>query len=345
MITDSNKIYKAYTLAKKSSKWKSSVQRYSYNYLDNVFKIQEELENQTYKTGKKSHFVLCERGKTRYIIGNTIKDRVVRRLFCDEIMPRVEKDLIYKNGASRKGKGIEFTRQQLRKDLHKYYRKYHTNKGYILLIDFSKYYQNIDIEIAYKQLIKYCNDNIERYVLRDILNSMENGVNIGDQLSQIIGVLYPHKLDNYMSIVLRTDWLRYQDDCKIIANDIETLKYYFSEIQKVAKEYGIIINENKCHIQRIDKGFHYLQNYYYLTDSGRVVERINKNKLYRHNRKMKGLARKVENGERSFSDTLNWHKGWLGTNKKTMSNTQIKNSNNLFYSLFRKEKYGNYCIN
>lgn len=210
-ICDANKIYNAYIEARKSSKWKPSVQKFSHNYLLNIAKIQNELETKTYKTGVKSHFVLNERGKTRNITGNTIKDRIVRRLICDEIMPKIEKDLIYKNGASRKNKGIKFSRDVLKEDLHKYYRKY-GNKGYILLIDFSKYYENINKEIAYKQLDKYLDDDIERYLIKEILNSMDNGINIGDQLSQIIGVLYPKEIDNYMTIVLRQNYFRYQDD-------------------------------------------------------------------------------------------------------------------------------------
>lgn len=36
---------------------------------------------------------------------------------------------------------------------------------------------------------------------------------------------------------------------------------------------------------------------------------------------------------------------YINVNKYKDINTQINNSNNLFYSLFRKEIYGNYCIN
>lgn len=342
-ICDANKIYNAYIEARKSSKWKPSVQKFSHNYLLNIAKIQNELETKTYKTGVKSHFVLNERGKTRNITGNTIKDRIVRRLICDEIMPKIEKDLIYKNGASRKNKGIKFSRDVLKEDLHKYYRKY-GNKGYILLIDFSKYYENINKEIAYKQLDKYLDDDIERYLIKEILNSMDNGINIGDQLSQIIGVLYPKEIDNYMTIVLRQNYFRYQDDIRIISNSIEELKEDFKVIEKIASKYGLKINYKKSTIQRLDKGFHYLQNYYYLTPSGRVVERINKKKLIRQRRKLKKLAIKVEKGQREFIDVLNLHKGWIGNNKKTMSKIQIKNMDSLFLELFRKEIYGNYNL-
>lgn len=40
-------------------------------------------------------------------------------------------------------KDISFTRKRFEQHLHEYYRKYGTNNGYILLIDFSKYYDNI----------------------------------------------------------------------------------------------------------------------------------------------------------------------------------------------------------
>lgn len=340
-ITDGNKIYNASLKASSINKWKPSVQRYRYNELQNVAIIQQELINKTYKVGSKSHFVLRERGKTRNITGNTIKDRVVSRLICDEIMPKVEKDLIYKNGASRKGKGIEFQRQQLKNDLHKYYRKYHKNNGYILLIDFQHYYANINKEIAYKQLEKYCDDDTEKYIIKAILDSMSDGIEIGSHLSQIIGILYPKDIDNYMTICLKTDWSRYQDDCKVISNNKDYLKHLLEVVTEITKQLNIEINKKKTNIQRIDKGFHYLQNYYYLTPSGRVVERINKKKIIRQRRKLKKLALMVRNNQRDFIDVLNLHKGWLGSNKKTMSKRQIYNMNKLFSDLFGKEIYGN----
>lgn len=341
-ITNANKIYQAYLNSVKTSNWKSTTQRFKFDYLSNIEEIQNELENHAYKTGTKTYFVINERGKTRNITGNNCKDKIVRHLICDEIMPKVEKDLIYKNGASRKDKGVDFQRKQLKEDLHKYFRKY-GNKGYILLIDFSKYYDNINHAIAYSQLEKYLDDDTEKYIVKEILNSMDRGLNIGDQLSQVIGVLYPKRIDDYMTIVKGAMYGRYQDDIYVISNDKDLLKNYYKEIKKIANELEIIINDKKTTIQRIDKGFHFLQNYYYLTPSGRVVERINKKKLYRQRRKLKKLSIKVKNGERNVRDFINLYNCWLGTNHKVMSKKQLYNYRVLFINLMKGIK-DDYCI-
>lgn len=56
----------------------------------------------------------------------------------------MDKYLIYDNGASQVGKGMAFTRRRLSTHLSKYYQKYKTwENGYILQIDFSKFFDNI----------------------------------------------------------------------------------------------------------------------------------------------------------------------------------------------------------
>ena len=81
-------------------------------------------------------FDVNERGKTRHIKSPSIRDRVLQRAVCDYVLePVLYSKLIYDNGASVKGKGVEFTRKRLDKHLRDYYRE-HGNKGYILVGDF-----------------------------------------------------------------------------------------------------------------------------------------------------------------------------------------------------------------
>ena len=67
----------------------------------------------------------------------------------------MRKYLIYDNSASIKGKGIDFARKRLLVHLRKYYHQHGSNDGYILLIDFSKYYDNIQHEKLIEQFEKY----------------------------------------------------------------------------------------------------------------------------------------------------------------------------------------------
>ena len=168
-ICDANYLYKAFNRSVSTSRWKASTQRAQHDCLSYICDLQRDIWELNYKTCKQPQFIIHERGKTRVISGNTIRDRTVRHVMCDDVlMPSIQKYLIYDNAASQEGKGVDFARRRLRCHLQKYYRK-HGNNGYILLIDFSKYYDNVLHSIAFDQLVRHTTDHKEVMVLVDIV--------------------------------------------------------------------------------------------------------------------------------------------------------------------------------
>ncbi len=128
----------------KGSKFKKSTQLFEMNQLLETARIQRDLMNGAYRPEAGEKFIINERGKTRYITSNTMRDKTVNHVLCDEVLtPAIEPKLIYDNGASQKGKGVSFHRRRFEAHIHDYYNHYRTNEGYILLIDFSGYYANI----------------------------------------------------------------------------------------------------------------------------------------------------------------------------------------------------------
>lgn len=114
------------------------------NQLLETAKLQKKIKDKKYKPKSGKNFTLNERGKMRYITANSLPDKAINHLLCDNIITKNTKNyLIYDNGASQKGKGVSFQRKRLETHLHKYFNKFKTNEGYILLIDFSGYYANI----------------------------------------------------------------------------------------------------------------------------------------------------------------------------------------------------------
>lgn len=143
-VYDANSLIDAFNRSKKGTGWKESVQRYEMNLLRNINQTQKELKDGTYEQKDFYEFKLQERGKTRHIKSMHISDRVVQRSVCDNVLvPELSKYLTYDNGASMEGKGIHFARKRLSTHLHKFYRKHKSNEGYVLLIDFSKFFDNI----------------------------------------------------------------------------------------------------------------------------------------------------------------------------------------------------------
>lgn len=316
ILSDANNLYRAYKASVKGSKWKETTQKFMMNFLRYIFSIQEDLLNRTLENGPVEEFSLSERGQVRPISSIRIRDRIVRHALCDEILlPEVKKHIIYDNGASIKGRGISHQRERFEVHLRRYYKQY-GNEGWILFGDFSKFYDNIIHEIAKRELLKLFDDDEfidwlltlifdgfkidvsymtdEEYAncMTETFNKldyreipkeqltgekwMEKSVNIGDQLSQVIGIYYPYRT------------------------------------------------------------YKFLQVKYTLTKDGKIVKRINPDRVTTMRRKLKKLAIKVANGEIPYENIENMFRGWMGSFYKLLSRQQRKNLITLYEDLFDK---------
>lgn len=368
-IFDGNALFEAYKRAKKGSDWKPQVQRFEMTYLLELSRIQRELQEMTYEFLPSTQFVLNERGKTRVIRGEQIQDRIVKHTLCDEVLnPAVKNFLIYDNGASLVGKGIAFTRKRLLTHLRRYYAQHHSNDGYILLIDFSKYYDNIRHDILMELMKKYVTDEHSLWLLQktvdrskvdvsymsddeyenclDILfNSllyqeidqrlltgekfMGKHLNIGDQVAQTAGIAYPIPIDNFVKIVKGVKFYgRYMDDSYAIHESKEFLEELLKGIVEIAESLGITVNLKKTRICKLSDHWRFLQIQYSLTDTGRVIQKINPKRLTAMRRKMKKLAPKLT--EKEFTD---FFRSWFKNHYKIMSRYQRNNIETLFNQL------------
>lgn len=372
-------MYQAYLKSIKGSKWKETTQRFMLNYLDRIFAIQAELEDMTYQPGEEGEFILRERGKIRAITSLQPRDRIVRHVLCDDVLlPAVRAKLIYDNGASLEGKGMSFSRKRFEIHLHKYYMKYGTNEGYILLGDFRKFYDNIPHDIIKEELLKlvdhdeyvewlldiifenfkvdvsYMTDEEYADCMNDVFNAleyrdipkskltgekfMEKSVNIGDQISQIIGIFHPYQIDNYVKTVRGQKFYgRYMDDWYVMSPSKEELEDILENVKSIAARYGIHINEKKTRIVKLSSTYKYLQVRYSLTATGKVIKRINPRRVSAFRRKLKKLAVLVANGEAKYEDVENMFRSWMGSSYKLMSNETRIGLLNLFEDLFDVE--------
>ncbi len=377
IVCDANNLYKAYKASIKGSKWKETTQKFMINFLRYLIAIQDDLLNRTLQNGPAEEFSLSERGRVRPITSICIRDRIVRHVLCDEIfLPEVRKHIIYDNGASIKGRGISHQRDRFEVHLRRYYKMY-GNEGWILFGDFSKFYDNIIHEIAKRELLKlfdddefidwlltlifdgfkidvsYMSDEEYASCMEDTFNKLDyrnvpknlltgekwmyKSVNIGDQLSQIIGIYYPYRIDNYVKYVRQQKFYgRYMDDWYIMNPSKEELLDLLENICVIAKELGIHINMKKTRIVKISSTYKYLQIRYSLTKDGKIVKRINPTRVTTMRRKLKKLAVKVQNGEILYEHVENMFRSWMGSFYKLLSRQQRQNLISLYEELFDK---------
>ena len=377
ILCDANNLYRAYKASIKGSKWKESTQKFMINFLRYIFEIRDDILNRTLKNGKTDEFQLRERGRIRPITSLPTSDRIIRHVLCDEILlPEVRKKIIYDNGASIKGRGLSFSRKRFEVHLRKYFRE-NGNNGYILFGDFTKFYDNIIHEIAKRELLKLfdddefidwlltlifdgfkidvsymtddeykdCMDGIfikldYRTIEKEKLTGeryLKKSINIGDQLSQVIGIYYPYRIDNYVKYVRSQKFYgRYNDDFYIFNPSKEKLLDIYQGIEDIAKELGIHLNQKKTKIVKISSTYKYLQLCYTLTSSGKIVKHIKSDRVISLRRKLKKLATKVYNSELPYKNVENMFKSWMGSYYKLISKAQRKNLIKLYEELFNK---------
>ena len=271
---------------------------------------------------------------------------------------------------------MSMQRKRFEIHLKKYYRLY-GNEGYILFGDFSKFYDNVIHKIAKDELLKlfdddefiewlldvifdgfkidvsYMDDDEYGNCLNSLFNKleyrkipdelktgqkyMEKSVNIGDQLSQVIGIYYPYPIDNYVKYVRGEKFYgRYMDDWYIMSPDKDILIDILSNIREIAAGLGIHINEKKTRIVKISSTYKFLQVKYSLTKDGNVIKRLNPKRVTALRRKLKKLAVKVRNGDIEYEWVENMFKSWMGGFYKLLSKQQRTNLLTLYEELFDK---------
>ena len=347
-LTDANAIHEAGTKAIRSSSFKRSTILFEMNHLLETAKIQKAIADSSYEPEPVVKFEINERGKTRLISSNTIRDKAINHLLCDEILtPSIKPLLILDNSASQKGKGVAFHRERLTRHLRQYYTK-HGNDGYILLIDFSGYYANIlhdkcleDMAEALKKNKDLSPEDREKAMemLKKIMDSFGlngKGVDIGNQCSQNIGVFYPHRIDNRAKICGVKGYGRYSDDSYVISDSKKELKEILEKIREEAECYGIIINEKKTRICKLSSEWRHLQIQYSLTGTGRIIHKINPKAATRERRKLRAYRRLLDKGTMKQEEIDECFRSWLGGNYKNMSKVQIYGIIRLYYKLFER---------
>lgn len=326
---------KAFYKCKKGVAWKESIQKYEGKLYHNILKLLDEVLSGNYKQRPFIEFNLMERGKMRHIKSVYIRDRIIQKSLCDNILvPLLSHNLIYDNGASLKGKGTLFAIERVAKILRKHYKKYGKD-AYIILGDFHSYFDTIDHEILYDGLSRDIQDPKVLGLIKDMVEPFgEVGLGLGSQVSQILAVHFLNKFDHLISCKYGKKYVRYMDDFIIFCNSKEEAREMLSIVNDEVEKTNLCLNKNKTYICKLSHKFTFLKTDFKITKTGKVVKMITRKNVTKERKKLKKFAKMLDKGILTFNDIKTSYQSWRGYAKKKNAYFTIKNMDKLFDELF-----------
>ena len=335
-------LFHAYRMCRKNVRWKSSTQRYIANAPLNVYTTYTKLHNGTFESDGFYEFDLFERGKARHIRSVSIQERVVQRCLCDfSLVPMMRRTFIYDNGASLTYKGYAFAVRRIDRHIRWHYRHY-GNNGYVLLFDFSSYFDSISHELLEKIIRKeYTDERLIDLLMHFIKMFGDEGLGLGSQISQVLALAAANELDHFIKEDLGIKcYGRYMDDGYLIHHDKVYLQECMERIHQKCKELGLKLNIKKTRIVPIRRDFQWLKIMFRLTESGYIVKRIWHKSVVRMRRKMKKLKRKMDAGLLEQSDIRASYESWKSHTIGLDVYHTMRSMDELYNSLFGNEVTG-----
>ena len=298
--------YQAHKLARRCKTTKKPIVKFDLEQGINLHRLVEKMRTGNYKIqGYQSFYVY--QPKKRQIQALRYDDRIVQHVLCDNyLMPYFSKKVIYDNCACQVGKGHHFALNRITKFLHSYYNNYGPN-GYVLKCDILKFFPSIPHKQVKEMFAKHIGDPQVMQLFSDIIDSYQTtntflkkygikstenyyvkgvgwrsreivrGVPIGNQTSQIIGMVYLDKVDRLVKEKLRVKYYsRYMDDFILIHPSKEFLRDALEQNYYVVnKELKLQLND-KTQICPLKNGFQYLGFHFYLKSNGKVIKKVKK---------------------------------------------------------------------
>jgi RNA-directed DNA polymerase len=215
-------LFDAWTEFKREKSNKSDVAEFEVNLEDHVFKLHEDLKNDTYKHGGYFSFFVHD-PKRRHIHKASVRDRLLHHAVHRVIEPIWNKVFIFDSWSSRKNKGTHGAVKRLQSLGLKLSRN-HTQMLWVLKLDVKKFFDSVNHEILLNILRRRTTDDSLMMLLRNIIDSYSPGLPLGNLTSQLFANVYLNELDQFVKHELKiVGYVRYADDFILLHQNKEFL--------------------------------------------------------------------------------------------------------------------------
>lgn len=289
------KLSDAYLDARHHKRWKNNTLQFSAHSEENLLNLAAEIQNRAYRIKPSLCFIAFKPIK-REIFAGDFRDRIIHHLVFNELNPYYDRLFINDCYSCRKNKGTDYGIKRINGFIKSASQNY-TKPTYILKLDISGYFMNIDRWLLYQKnriLIKHFFSfepkkiNILLYLLKLVIfndptkncrprgrvadwkdlpknkslfsASEGKGLPIGNLTSQLFGNVYLNDFDHFVKEKLKCRYYgRYVDDMIFIDNDKEFLKSLIPLIDKYLKnKLGLTLHPKKIYLQPYQNGVKFL---------------------------------------------------------------------------------------
>lgn len=303
-----DKILIAHKKARRGKREKKEVILFELNLESEILRLEEELKHGKYKPEKYKTFKIFE-PKERTIMASPYVDRVVHQWYVENfIKPYFVPQFITTSYAGIENRGMH----KASKDVQKAMRvaKKQWNEYYILKMDVTKYFQNIDKRILWGILKRKIKDRKLLWLTRTILLSTEGmkGLPLGNYTSQMFANIYLNELDQYAKHQLKCKfYFRYMDDIVILCENKSIAQDNQNKLSKFLNENLKLTFNSKTKIFKDIQGVNFCG---YKINEYRL--KIRNSSKYRMKRKLKFYTKQLKKGKITLPEIQRSIAGWLG---------------------------------
>ena len=319
-LTSFQYLLKASQKSRRGKRFRAGVSTFEFHLESELWKLQQELQQQTYRPGNYRSFYIYE-PKKRLISAAPYRDRIVHHALTGILEPIFDPTFISDSYACRTGKGTHAA-----VDRSQYFAR---RFRYVLKADIRKFFASMDHEILIHRIARKIKDphvlwlteliiknsNPQESVLEwfpgDSLftpSERRRGIPIGNQTSQFFANVYLDVLDHFVKERLQIrGFVRYVDDFLLFSDDKRALADAREQIIELLTELRLKLHVRKNTILPVQEGFRFLG--YRVFQTHRLLA---KNNVWRFIRRVRKMQKDYSNGRSTLPEIRQQLMSWVG---------------------------------
>lgn len=303
------KLLEAHKKARRGKREKKEIILFELDLEKELLSLERELKSGKYRAGKYRSFKIYE-PKERDIMASPYRDRVIHQWYVENfIKPYFVSQFIVTSYAGIEGRGMHKASKDVQVGMRKAKQKW--DEYYILKMDVTKYFLNIDKKILWNILKRKIKDKKLLWLTREILLSTEGlkGLPLGNYTSQMFANIYLNEMDQYAKHILKCKYYyRYMDDIVILCENKTKANERLKLLTTFLEDNLKLTFNSKTRIFKDNQGVNFCG---YKINENRL--KIRNSSKYRMKRKLKVYTKQLKSGkitlpeiQRSIVTTIRW---------------------------------------